>query len=135
MELDYDTNQTEAFKQYLADMAVADTYEHADFEVADGISVECDWTQEYDEGLLPIDVLIHGQGFQLFTRGTGDTLAETGSYGHGPNHGDTISADVGAWVANKFNREFDELIFEFSESCNGDAWLFTAWVPNPHFRE
>lgn len=131
MGLETNPDEIEQFKSFLTDSKDADAYDMAEFEIADGVTVSLGWSMEYNEPTLPVTVLIHGEGFNLFTRGRGDTLAETGSYGFGGNAGDVIEALVEGIVAREFSGDFEELIFEENGS-NADLWSFTAWVPNPN---
>lgn len=130
--MDYNTEEVESLKEWLSEMADSTEYEHAEFEVADGVTVAFDWSMEYDEATLPISVLIHGEGFDLFTRSAERTLVETGALGHGENHGDELAAGIETWVYHNFSKNFDELVFEYGET-NADLWQFTAWVLNPNF--
>jgi hypothetical protein len=131
-QLDYDSDEIEAFTTWLEVMRDSDEYEHAEFDVAPGVTIDCDWSHDYDEPYLTISVIVQGPGFELFTRGTGKTLTETGSYGWGPNHGDELACDIAGWVADNFYGGFDEMVFEYSDQLTPDAWLFHGSVANPN---
>ena len=132
-EIDYNDVEIEKFGIILSEAKYADEYGYWEFDVAPGVSVELDWSMEYDEPTLPITVVVHGVGLDLFSRAVGDTLTKTGELGHGPNHGDELAADLEHSFYHHFTKDFDELTFEFVENQNGDAWVFQAWVTNPNY--
>lgn len=131
-ELDYDTEEVRRMKQWLIAQRESDEYGFGEFEIVPGVTVNFDWSLDYDEPTLPVTILVYGDGLNLFTRGTENTLTETGALGHGPNYGEEISYLVEEWIRENFVGQEHPMEFEYSDQEAPNLWLFTAWIENPN---
>lgn len=127
----WNADERRHFEQWLKAQADDMKYEHAEFEIADGVTVDMDWSMEDGEWDLPVNVLIHDEGFQLFTRGTERNLTETGALGFGPNHGEEIVEYLDSAFYEYFDVNMDYIEFGYDEAnSTGSMWLFYEYVPN-----
>lgn len=124
--------EVKRFRAFLTRMSDANEYESDEFEVLDGVAVDCDWVHDADEPWLSISVVVTSDGFRWFTRGKERTLTDTGALGHGPNHGENVAMLIDGAVRDHFTNDYDQLVFEADDQLDPDAWLFHGSVPNPN---
>lgn len=127
--IQFDRTELDALGDWFDAMANStDGYEFAEFEIAPGITVSCDWSMEYDEPTVPITIVVTGEGFEHIDGSAGKTLSDTESVG------EEIALAVTQEVYDNFTTDYYELPFEYHghQSEGGRMWLFTAWVTNPN---